>query len=184
MNKTITLGHIPHLETKSYLMIFLGVFATLWTFIEPLGFFGLIPQLTANLGILGYLSLLLFAAIISTISFKFIRSVKFKKQEFVEFIFESSSDGHDHSLRCPKNTQIHDLTNFIIEYMENGEAKERVKSIRYNYDPVLYLKRDDQEIQLDKSKTVSENKLIETDRLFIKAIPKKVDIRFSIAKED
>lgn len=181
MNKAIIIGHIAHLETKSYLMISLGVFATLWTFIEPLGFFGLIPQLTANLGILGYLSIILSAVIISTIFSKFIRSVKFKNQEFVEFIFESSSDGQDYLLKCQKNTQIYDLTNLIIEYLENGEAKDRIKSLRYNYDPVLYLKRGDQEIELDKSKTISENRFKEIDRLFIKAIPKKVDIRFSMA---
>jgi hypothetical protein len=181
MTKHTPIGNIPNLQTKSYIMIFIGVFASLWTFIEPLGFFGLATIDFNKFGITGYITLFITALFISIIPAKIIKYKKFNNQEFISFIVESSSDGKDHYLKAPKNTQIFDLINLIIEYLETTDAKDKIRFLRFNYDSELYLKQEKENVKLNNSKTISESSIKNDDRLFIMAVPRKdLGIRFSI----
>jgi hypothetical protein len=176
----ITIGHTPSLSLKGYLGAFIGVFAATWTFIEPLGMFGLADNdQIKNIGFIGYLLLIACSLVISAIITKCYRRWLFNKQDFIHIVFESSSDGKNHNLKTPRNIQIWDFTNLVIEYLSQGEAKDRIKSMRYHFDPVLYVKRDEERIMLDKYKTLSEAGVLENDRIIIVGEPRDTRPLFS-----
>lgn len=178
--QTTTIGHTPSLSLKAYFSVFIGVFATSWTFIEPLGMFGLANNdQIKQIGFIGYSLLIAFSLVTSVILTKSYRGWLFNKQDFFNIVFESSSDGKNHNIKTPKNIQIWDFTNLVIEYLSQGEAKDRIKSIRYHFDPVLYVKRNNERIKLDKYKTLSEAGVLEFDHLIIVGEPRDTRPLFS-----
>lgn len=176
----ITIGHTPSLHLKAYFSIFIGVFAATWTFIEPLGMFGVADDIQINhIGFIGYSLLIVFSLGISIIITKCYRGWLFNKQDFIQIVFESSSDGKNHNIRAPKNIQIWDFTNLVIEYLSKGEAKDRIQSMRYHFDPVLYVKRNGERLRLDKYETLSESGVLENDHLIIVGEPRDTRIRYA-----
>lgn len=176
----ITIGHTPSLNLKAYFGIFIGVFAAIWTFIEPLGMFGVADDnQIKNIGFWGYSLLIACSIGISIIITKCYRGWLFSKQDFIQIVFESSSDGKNHNIKTSKNIQIWDFTNLVIEYLSQGEAKDRVASMRYHFDPVLYIKRNGERLKLDKYKTLSESGVLENDHFIIVGEPRDTRPLFS-----
>lgn len=165
---------------KTYFTIFVGVFAAIWTFIEPLGLLGIVSDKTyTNIGILGYLLLVVLSLIIAAIISKGYRGWLFGRQDFITVVFESSSDGKDHNIKTTKNIQVWDFTNLVIEYLSKGTAKERIAAMRYHFYPVLYVKRDGERIKLDKYCSLSESGVAENDHLIIVGEPRDTQPLYS-----
>jgi hypothetical protein len=60
--KPLTIAHIEGLSFKAAIGVFVAAFGLVWLFIEPLGLFGLLPQLSGWMGFAAYI-LMLIAAI-------------------------------------------------------------------------------------------------------------------------
>ncbi|MCI5227309.1 MAG: hypothetical protein D3918_11805 [Candidatus Electrothrix sp. AX2] len=182
MNNSVTIGHTPSIKPKTFFIFFISVFTTLWTFIQPLELFGILSQEITSIGFWGYLLLLIAAFFLSLIPTKIYKNWLFEKQEFLHIIFESSSDGIDHLIKTPKNIQVMDFTNLLLDYLAKGNAKKRVISIRHHFNPTLFLKKSNEDnIELDESKTLNEAHVQDGDCVIIIGKPKDQSIRFSMS---
>ena len=80
---------------KPLIALFAGSFAAIWLAIEPLGLFGLVPQLSGSAGVFAYLGMFVASVLLSVIILKVRRHFQIKKIPTVDFIIESTSDGQE-----------------------------------------------------------------------------------------
>ncbi len=181
MMKHITIGNLPNLTVKEFGSLYLSSFGTIWLALEPLEAFGLYANFLSNLGWLGYIFLFLASFIISLSISKVWRNIKFKQQEFISFIVESSIENNTYEVKVPALLQVWSFMHLFIEHLEKGKNSEKVKAIKRLHTPVLNMKRGKIKMILDNSTTIKEIGIIEDDMFFITGKPIEIDMtpRFS-----
>lgn len=96
-----TLGRLPSVPIKQAASLFITAFGIVWLLLEPMGLFGLYPQLLAKLGWYGYLFLTATALAVTVPGLSLLRRHKFIKMQFINLEVESSIDGCSHYVRAP-----------------------------------------------------------------------------------
>ena len=150
-SKPITIALIPNLGFRASFAIFATTFGLLWLVVEPLGFFGLLPNISGSLAWLAYLSLIGISIASVSIAHVLFRHGGQAKLTFITFTVASSSDGASHLVRAPLNMQLRDFV-----YLSNGPAKERIRQLRTNFEPILQVEKEGGFIDLDQNQTLSQ----------------------------
>ena len=139
--RTYTIVPVPYISIGKIASTYVAIFAILWLFLEPLGAFGLTPQLVGWSGVAMYGLLLLIPALLLPVVLRSFRWYKTHDLPFISLILRSSSDGFTYSLRVAANMQVGEVVNRIIEILQSGSGKERINETLKRYYPVLQVRR-------------------------------------------
>jgi hypothetical protein len=142
------------LPVKAWLGVFAGSSGGIWLFVEPLGLFGLVPQLPVLDGAMAYAAMLIAAVLCAAVAAKLYGRYTNAKLTYLTFTVASSSDGADHLVRAPTNMQVWDFLARFLDHLSEGSAAERVKALRWGYDPILQIKRSDSFVDVANSLTL------------------------------
>lgn len=167
--KTYTIAPVPPVTAKALASAYIGVFALLWMFVEPMGAFGLIPQLTKSSGALVYALLLLTsaAAVVG-----FLRAYRWSKTHDLPsttLMIKSTADGATYHLHISENMQIGDALTQYVAILLKGPARDQVKATVSRHYPVLQVRRDGEYIDLDSNLTIREAGLANGDECQVRA---------------
>ncbi len=162
--------------------VFLGVFATLWLLIEPLGLFGLLPTMSILAGVGGYAVMLVLSVIAVLLAPQIYRLNLRKTIPTVEFEISLSSDGIDHRVIAARNMQIWVFLGSFLNEIERRPGGDRVSVLRATYDPVIQILEPNGAYRvLESTSTIFEAGVTEGSKCTIIGKPKQVNsgIRFS-----
>jgi hypothetical protein len=66
------------------------------------------------------------------------------------------TDGANHLVRAPLNMQVWDFVYLFLRQLEQGPAREHVRALHCQYDPVLQLGKDGSFFDLGNSLTLTQ----------------------------
>ena len=165
--KKITIGNFPSISSKAFGSMYLSSFGAMWLLLEPLGIFGIAPNVLSNLGLIGYISLFVISLFVALAISQIWKNLLFLRQEFIVLTVESSLEGIDYQVKAPANLQAWDFAHLFIEHLEKGKSSDKVKSLRRGYSPVLNVRRNGEKTELNNNITLKEAGLLESDVLFV-----------------
>lgn len=169
----LTIAHVEGLSLKTAAGVFVTAFGLVWLFIEPLGLFGLLPQLSGWMGFAAYIVMLIAAIAAVRIAVLVRRRYGHLKLTFVTFTVASSTDGADHLVRAPVNMQVWDFVYLFLRKLEDGPAAERVRALNRQFDPILQLGKDGHFIDIGNSLTLTHAGIIDGALCRIRGEPRK-----------
>ena len=167
--KTYTIAPVPPVSVKALASAYVGAFAILWMFLEPMGTLGLIPQLTRSSGALVYVLLLLVAAVVAV---GFIRAYRWGKTHNLPsttVTIKSAADGATYYLRISENMQIGDALEQYVAILLKGPARDQVRAVESRHYPVLQVYRNGEYIDLNSNLTIREAGLANGDECQVRA---------------
>ena len=123
---TYTITPAPRLTLVGMGSAYVGTFAGLWLFIEPLGAFGLIPAVSKLSGFGLYSLLLVIPALALPALIRWHRWYKTHDLPFVSFTVRSAADGITYSLRVAENMQLSDFLQHYTKILLKGPAHSQV----------------------------------------------------------
>jgi hypothetical protein len=149
------------------------VFAALWTFAEPLQFFGIGGSTFSRLGSVGYACLLASAILVVAIS-EWVLRARSKGRHFpLTVLFTCKREGKRLRLEIPR-----DWTGeaFVHAILSNGHGlfeEDTVKWFKWLYDPQLYL-LGDRKRKLNLAKTFRELDVQDGAELVLDGKPQEI----------
>jgi hypothetical protein len=167
--KTYTIAPVPPVSAKALTSAYVGAFAILWMFVEPLSALGLIPQFTKSSGALVYALLLLASSVVVV---GFLRAYRWSKTHNLPSItltIKSAADGATYHLRINENMQIGDALTQYVAILLKGPARDQVKATASRYYPIFQVRRDGEYIDLNSNLTVREAGLANGDECQVRA---------------
>lgn len=150
-----TIAPTPCLSAKAVASFYFGAFGALWLFIEPLSFFGLLPQLSKFSGAVIYLVLLLVPAVMLLVFLRWFRWHKTHHLPFVQIAIRSALDGATYQVRVAENMQVGEVLTRFLEILLKGPAQHQVKDLSRRFYPVLQVRRNDQFIDVHSNQTIN-----------------------------
>lgn len=178
-----TLGRLPSVTLRQAASLYITVFGIVWLLLEPMGLFGLYPQLLVKLGWYGYLFLTVTALAVTIPALNLFRRHKFFNLQFICLEMESSTDGGSHYVRAPENLQVWDFVALFLEHLKKGPARDQIDAMSRVYDPILHVRTGDAAREISNNLTLKEANLKNGDVCFVKGRPRKHEIRFSLARK-
>lgn len=155
-SKAITIAPVEELSFKSSSAVFATVFGLFWLFLEPLGLFELLPSLSGTLGWAAYVALFV-ASLAGVLAARFLyRRAGYTKLTFLYFTVASSADGADHYVRAPENMQVWHFVHEFLSYLSRGPARERIRQLLFQFDPLLQVGRDGSFVDVGNSLTLAQ----------------------------
>jgi hypothetical protein len=167
--RTYTITPVSRVSAKTLGSVYLGTFGVLWLFLEPLGAFGLMPQLDRSSGTTAYLFLLTFPALLL---FAFLRWYQWYKTHDLPFILltiRSAADGVTYTVRIAENMQVGDAMEQFIKMLLRGPAKEKIQAITQRHYAILQVRRGDAYVDVDSNSTLRAAGLRDNDECQIRA---------------
>lgn len=171
--RPLTIAHIEGLSFKATFGIFAAAFGLVWLFIEPLSLFGLLPQISGWTGIAAYLVMLIAAIAAVRVAALIRRHSGHAKLSFVTFTVASSTDGADHLVRAPINMQVWDFVYLFLRELERGPAREHVRALHRQFDPILQLGKDGHFFDVGSSLTLTQAGVIDGVLCRIRGEPRR-----------
>ena len=163
-----TIAPTLHMSVGSLASTYVATFGVLWLFIEPLGAFGLTPQLTGWSSIAMYGLLLLVPALLLPFMLSGFRWYKTHDLPFISLVLQSTVDGVTYPLRVAANMQVGEALIRIIEILRAGPGKEQVDEYLKRYYPVLQVRRGDAFHDIDANLTIHAAGLQDNDECQIR----------------
>lgn len=167
--RTYIIAPILHVSFKGVSSAYIGAFGVLWLFVEPMGTFGLIPQLDRTSGIVTYIILLLVPALLIPMFLHGYRWYKIHNLPLIALSVRSASDGVTYSLRVAENMQVGEVMMQFMDILLQGPSRDRVQSYLYRYHPVLQVYRADKYVDVDSNLTVHAAGLCDKDECQVRA---------------
>lgn len=180
----ITIEPVRKPTLRAIAGVFIGTFATLWLLLEPLGAFGLTPELSFITGLITYSLLTAISLLVAILFIPTYKNFRNTKNTYINFKIELASDGAEHLVRSPTNMLTSDFINQFIEHLSNGPAKDRVTALNRTHYPVLRLITEDGASEVKNNITIKESGISEGSRCYISARPRESEIRFSLRSSD
>lgn len=172
--RTYVVAPMPTLEWKGILSVFCAAFAAFWLAIEPMGFFGLIPQQAGLSGVIGYFAMVVGAACAVAVYVWGYRWMKIFHLPFISLTVTSASDGISYSIRAAANMQAGEFVHRFLHILAKGPARQRVELFRSRYIPVLQVQRDGALVDIDGGTTLSIAGLRDGDVCQVRAEPNPI----------
>lgn len=169
--KPITITPYGRFPPKVGWSVFVTTFATTWLFVEPLGFFGLVSPSFVGFGVVGYTGMLVVAVIAVFVAARMYRRYSVSRLDFLIFTVASSSDGLSHLVRAPANMQVTDFVHQFLDYLSKGRGAERVKQLRWHFEPTLQVQNGIQFADIENSLTLSQAGITEGNLCQIRGKP-------------
>lgn len=167
--KTYTIAPVLPISAKALASAYVGAFAILWMFVEPIGAFGLIPQFKKSSGALMYALLLLASAVVVVGFLRVYRWSKTHDLPSITLMIKATADGATYHLRISENMQIGDALAQYVAILLQGPARDQVKATAFRHYPVLQVRRDGEYIDLNSNLTLREADLANGDECQVRA---------------
>jgi hypothetical protein len=137
MAKNPQIYFIPKMDWTKRIVFFLAVLGALWLFIETSAFFNIGSESFRNLGIAGYLSLIVISLAVVLLVEYYKKRKYLGSLEFIKITILIATDGSRHLVEVPKDLNIGIFIEQFIKYLEKGLIGAKIKEALNYYDPHL-----------------------------------------------
>lgn len=161
MNKPTRITNEKPFTWKKRISIFIGTFGIVWLFLEPFPLFSIRVSIISKSGVLGYLGIIFFSFLITTLFEYFQRAKPLGKKIYITFTIILTESGTRIDFEAPQDMRIGHFINLCFHYLKTQGVSDSFLSnpIRDMYNWFLLVQKNEQFIELPNDHTFFEENI-------------------------